>query len=258
PVAWTNFSDSRIKNNVQENVVGLAFIKKLRPVTYNLDAKKLHDFTHPKSNAASNDSIQQPTPPQIDFAPSSAIVHSGFIAQEVEQAAQAVGYTNSIVSAPANSNDLYALSYAEFVVPLVKAVQELSSTVDSLKQALAACCCSGTTQRTLNNSMGATQQKNAAMPNTSADNGTQAILYQNNPNPFSQTTVVKCFVPPNTQSSSLLVFDMNGALKKTIPINNSGTINITINGGDLTPGMYYYTLLIDGQEVDTKKMILTQ
>ena len=34
---WTNFSDGRYKRNVKENVPGLAFINKLKPVTYTLD-----------------------------------------------------------------------------------------------------------------------------------------------------------------------------------------------------------------------------
>lgn len=78
------------------------------------------------------------------------------------------------------------------------------------------------------------------------------------PNPFSQTTVVKCFVPQGSQNASLLVFDLNGSLKKSFTINDKGMVNITINGNQLVSGMYYYTLLIDGQEIDTKKMILTE
>ena len=34
---WTNLSDGRLKKNVNEDVPGLAFIRQLRPVTYNLD-----------------------------------------------------------------------------------------------------------------------------------------------------------------------------------------------------------------------------
>ena len=34
---WTNISDGRVKKNIKENVPGLAFINKLKPITYNLD-----------------------------------------------------------------------------------------------------------------------------------------------------------------------------------------------------------------------------
>ena len=52
-------------------------------------------------------------------------VFTCFIAQEVEEAAKAVDFDFSAVKKPVRSDDYYSLSYAEFVVPLVKAIQEL-------------------------------------------------------------------------------------------------------------------------------------
>ena len=44
-----------------------------------------------------------------------------------------IGYNFSGVDAPNNSEDHYGLRYAEFTVPLVKAVQELSKENELLK-----------------------------------------------------------------------------------------------------------------------------
>ena len=52
------------------------------------------------------------------------IKFSGFLAQEVESAAQASGYDFSGLTKPKNQNEVYTLSYESFVVPLVKALQE--------------------------------------------------------------------------------------------------------------------------------------
>jgi len=49
---------------------------------------------------------------------------TGFLAQDVEAAAKSIGYDFSGVDVPKNSTDLYGLKYGDFVVPLVKAVQE--------------------------------------------------------------------------------------------------------------------------------------
>jgi hypothetical protein len=49
---------------------------------------------------------------------------TGFIAQEVDQAAQATRYDFNGINRPENSSEYYSLSYESFVVPLVKAVQE--------------------------------------------------------------------------------------------------------------------------------------
>jgi len=54
------------------------------------------------------------------------IVYTGFLAQEVEKTVDELGYDFSGVVYPQNENSVYSIRYAEFVVPLVKAVQELS------------------------------------------------------------------------------------------------------------------------------------
>jgi hypothetical protein len=51
----------------------------------------------------------------------------------VEAAAKSVGFEFSGVDAPENENDMYSLRYAEFVVPLVKAVQEQQQQIEELK-----------------------------------------------------------------------------------------------------------------------------
>ncbi|MBI5218392.1 MAG: tail fiber domain-containing protein [Bacteroidia bacterium] len=118
---WTTLpSDKRFKKNIVENVPGLAFITKLRPVTYNIDMDAIAEFLN--------------TPDSLRLKDSEAIkgsmLQTGFIAQEVETAANEVGFDFCGVDKPKNKNDYYGLRYAEFTVPLVKAVQELN---DSLK-----------------------------------------------------------------------------------------------------------------------------
>jgi hypothetical protein len=110
-VGWTNYSDARIKKDIQENVGGLAFIQRLRPVTYHLNLEEVSRITGSPS-AASAGSEQ------------ASIRYTGFIAQEVAQAARESGYSFSGVDQPKSETDLYGLRYAEFVAPLVKAVQE--------------------------------------------------------------------------------------------------------------------------------------
>jgi hypothetical protein len=58
-------------------------------------------------------------------------MYSGFIAQEVEAAATAVGYDFHGVDKPKNETSHYGLRYAEFVVPMVKAMQEQQEMMDA-------------------------------------------------------------------------------------------------------------------------------
>ena len=118
--SWSNISDGRFKTNITEEVQGLDFIKKLRPVIYNLDMNAIAQFHN--------------TPDSLRIKESEilkgAILQSGFIAQEVEKAAQDLGYDFSGVDKPQNDKDTYSLRYAEFVVPLVKAVQEQQQIIE--------------------------------------------------------------------------------------------------------------------------------
>jgi hypothetical protein len=126
-VAFTAVSDGRIKENVQEAVPGLSFIAELRPVTYTLNTRKQDAITM----QAMPDSIQDKRMlSDADYLASSSIVRTGFIAQEVEAAAQKIGFDFDGVSTPQNETDLYGIRYAEFVVPLVKAIQEQQEMIE--------------------------------------------------------------------------------------------------------------------------------
>ncbi len=121
---WTNFSDGRYKKDVNEDVQGLEFIMKLHPVTYHLDVTKLSEALHEDHDGNINEDMKDA------MAQKENAVFSGFIAQEVEQVALETGYDFSGVDKPKNENDFYGLRYAEFVVPLVKAVQEQQNMIE--------------------------------------------------------------------------------------------------------------------------------
>ena len=63
--------------------------------------------------------------------PSLTVDHPTCPPMEVEAAAKKLGFDFSGVDAPKNENDMYGLRYAEFVVPLVKAVQEQQTIIQN-------------------------------------------------------------------------------------------------------------------------------
>jgi len=127
---FNTVSDGRFKYNIQEDVKGLDFIMRLRPVTYQFDAKKQEDFTKGIISPTELNSHAIPAA----YNESNNIKRTGFIAQEVEKAAQKTGYDFDGVKTPATDKQYYSLSYASFVVPLVKAVQEQQQTIETLKK----------------------------------------------------------------------------------------------------------------------------
>ncbi len=124
-------SDGRFKENVKEDVPGLDFINLLRPVTFTWDLHKLDEYRGVSDSIYTNNSEME----EARLA-NEAKIHTGFIAQEVEAAADSVDYEFSGVGTPENENSIYTLSYSEFVVPLVKAVQEQQAIIEEQQKKL--------------------------------------------------------------------------------------------------------------------------
>jgi trimeric autotransporter adhesin len=57
----------------------------------------------------------------------------GFLAQDVEAAAKASGFNFPGIDAPRNSKEVYTLRYVDFIMPMVKAIQQQQVIIDNLK-----------------------------------------------------------------------------------------------------------------------------
>jgi hypothetical protein len=246
---WTNFSDGRYKKNIQQNVPGLAFINKLTPVTYTLDIDGIEAKLHGSEKSPSIQDI----PSRSNYLDDSvmkqamkekaAITYSGFVAQDVEKAAGAVGYDFSGIDKPKDvTQSFYGLRYGDFVVPLVKAVQELSATSDAMREKF--------------DSLQAQVNELRAMllaKNTSAMSG--ASLDQNAPNPFTGSTVIGYSLPKGTSSAKLQITDVNGHVLAIIPLSGgAGKSTLTASLSGRAAGTYMYSLIVDGKLVGTRQM----
>lgn len=119
-------SDARQKKNIQSSELGLAFIDSLHPVSY--------QWIVGRNDVVGYDDKEQP----IVVPVPGVRRHYGLIAQEVHQAvlASKVGdFGGYIQSDLANPDSELGLNYGEFIAPLIKAVQELSTRVQSLEGA---------------------------------------------------------------------------------------------------------------------------
>jgi hypothetical protein len=125
---WTNVSDGRYKKNIQENVAGLKFIMKLRPVNYQMDMMSLSEKFNENKGQANRETMHKA------LAEKEQMIWTGFVAQEVDAAATAAGFQFSGVDKPRNADGVYGLRYAEFVVPLVKAIQEQQQSIEALQE----------------------------------------------------------------------------------------------------------------------------
>jgi hypothetical protein len=250
-VGWTTFSDGRFKKNIKENVPGLAFINQLKPVTYTLDISGLkktkgEDKKENKNDSKSltENSLQEKT------------VHTGFVAQDVEAVVKKMNYDFDGVDAPKNDKDFYGLRYSEFVVPLVKAVQELSQQNDEMKK---------TYEVKINELQNQIDELKAMIISNQSTVNTQlstnissASLQQNIPNPFNRTTSINYTLPQTYSSAKIIVTDKSGKALKEVTLSAKGNGTVTVDASTLASGAYQYSLYVEGKLVDTKQMILSK
>ncbi|MCX7987168.1 MAG: tail fiber domain-containing protein [Bacteroidales bacterium] len=166
--------------------------------------------------------------------------HAGLLAQQVERVIPEVVTTN-------DSTGHKLIAYSELIPYLIEAIKEQQMQIDSLKKLV---------NKPKSSLKSGTTEENTSKVGMNAANN--SYLEQNIPNPFSQRTIINFYIAENTKNAYLYVYNMSGVQVKSFSITGRGKGNITIEGGELSPGMYYYTLITDGREIDTKKMILTQ
>jgi len=159
----------------------------------------------------------------------------GFIAQELAEVFPEL--------VKPDDKGYYTVNYIAIIPVLVEAMKEQNEKIVALEQLI----------NELKNSGDATNINNA-----NSTNDSEIKLNQNHPNPFNENTSIGYSIPSTIKKAEICIFDMQGALLKTYTINERGTGNLSISGGELKSGMYLYSLIADGKEVDTKRMILTK
>lgn len=89
---------------------------------------------------------------------------------------------------------------------------------------------------------------------------TSYLLKQNYPNPFNPVTTIE-FDLPKAGNVSLKIYDLAGR-QYSSEINNlnlnPGNYKMNFNGTQLSSGVYFYSLIVDGKNMATKKMVMVK
>lgn len=228
-------SDRRLKTNLSSIKNGLQIIRQIEPYSYyQRDTLGGIASTHKQYGFVAQD-IAQIIPEITDSAKDGIILIN--YQQIIPFLVSAIKEQQIIIDSLNNNNQLKSKTSSneeDIIINLIKEINEI-------KTQLATCCISNQNQSSLNSK----QNFHSGY-----------ILKQNKPNPFSENTIIEFEIAESFSTASITIFDMQGTLKKTIPILNKGNGQITINGFELTAGMYLYSLIVDNKEIDTKKMIL--
>jgi hypothetical protein len=236
-------SDSSFKENINPVEGVLSSIDSISAVTYNLKPEFGGIGGNKVRMAASNGGTPKE---QQDAEFFSKFYNSlkddtpryGFIAQDLKKVYPQLVHSDK-------TGRLY-VDYIGLVPILVEAVKELKAEVTVLKSAESA---EPQKAQQVNSNSGTSQIE---------DELAKPALYQNAPNPFNAATVIKYILPQSVGQAAIYIYDMQGKQVKRLDVTERGKSSVTIQAADLAAGMYIYALIADGQEIASKRMILTK
>jgi FtsZ-binding cell division protein ZapB len=234
--SWTVASDKRLKKNISNFTEGLNILEKIKPVWFEY-----------------NGEAGMPTEKK----------YVGILAQEMQKIAPyTVGeftYQDSTGKQTQYLDyDANALTYI-----LVNSVKELKQEntnqqgrIDELQQENQSVKAENAALMQRLAQLEAAVGKLTGEPIKVTDNAAQ--LYQNAPNPTEGTTIIGYFLPKEAVSAQLKIYSVTGVEVQSIELKERGKGQVSISVGQLADGQYIYHLLVDGQSIASKKLLLNR
>jgi len=237
-------SDKRLKKNVKSYDKGLDAVLKLNPITYEYNLTGAVYYEESKVGLFAQELHSVAPEMTTDLAK---------VSYDSEGNAKSEGnylgiHENEIKYLLINSIKEQQKSLEEKDLRIsaleneVESLSSLKSEVEDLKSILNEI----TSKLASGNSLTVNLEKN------------QAFLGQNFPNPHKGETSIDYFIPENSKSASLKVYDISGKLIKSISINTKGAGKLNLMANELNNGNYVYSLFINEQVFETRKMILSK
>ena len=228
-------SDKRAKENIAPLENPIEKIKQISGYRYNLRREIFH-------SDIPEEAIAGITKSQI-----------GFLAQEVEKVFP------ELVTHAETEEEFCSMSYDGMIPILLEAIKEqqmiieaLQQKVEQLEETLIECCNINSIDSENSNHI---QQLNFTMPTGAVE---EMKVYQNAPNPFNVHTTIQCYIPQSIQKVELCIYNMQGAQLKCLTVSDRGAVNVQIQAGELSSGVFTYLLIGDGRTSEAKQMILTK
>jgi hypothetical protein len=236
---WTNSaSDRRLKRNIRPYKDGLEKLLKIRPVWYQYNGK-------------------------TDLPTEAAYV--GIIAQEMQDIAP---YT--VGNFKYEGNEYLNFDGSALRYMIINAVQELHRELEEKEKRIEELEQVARQVRELQLQQEALMQRLAVLEagidpqgsdkDTSPSSATitlrnKAVLYPNHPNPFSNKTTVRYYLPATVDDGKVQITNAEGKLLGTLSIKGNGQGEIMVETRDYPAGTYYYSLVVNGEIIDSKPMI---
>ncbi len=217
--SWVVASDKRLKKDIAQFSDGLNVLLQIKPVTFRYNGKA-----------------------GIDTEEKQFV---GVIAQEMQKIAPyTVGQFTYQDSTGKTENYLdYDPNAVTYV--LVNATKELKAENDALRN-------------TVSELEARLARLEVLLLKQTDTKAASARLFQNQPNPYNRTTTIKYFLPQTVNSAQLKIFSVTGQEVFSQELTQKGESQVQLLESAFPAGSYIYHLTVDGQSVDSKKMVLNR
>lgn len=237
-------SDERCKQDINDLDGALETLAGLRSVTFHYKPNPSPLAKVDASMLNSEEAMKAYAEEQQNYAEYEAArtakLRYGFIAQEVEQVMPEL--------VEHDADGMLSVDYIAVIPILVKAVNELSARNEQLENEL---------RQLSAPEVNYAPAQSSGMDQLLTDRSAE-VLAQNDPNPFSSDTRISYNLPEGTTSAMICIYDLQGKQVQQLPVTDMGAGSVTLHGGNLQAGMYIYSLIANGRELASKKMILTK
>lgn len=201
-----------------------------------LKAQEYYKTPQATVQAAKNDTADTMLPMNIIAAQSLSKTHYALSAEQLEAVYPDLVYEKE--------DGTKGINYIELIPILVQAIGELNAKISILEN----------NDETLRPMAKAKATTDYDAPRGSYD----ASIAQNIPNPFVDATNIRLTIPAHAKNATLYIYDMTGIQISQTTVTDRGNTSIKITNDGLNAGMYLYSLIVDGQLIDTKRMIVTK
>lgn len=219
-------SDAMLKDNIQPLANALQIIEQLNVKTYEY---KNTSFPH----------LGLPSGTQAGLIADELI---NVLPQLVKDVAAPL-HEDSQGNLAAQGTEFKAINYEGLIPYLVQAIKEQNDRINTLEDQLNNCC-------------------NLRIPTNPAVTGSIELenikslqLFTADPNPFSESTIIRWSIAENFTNAVIFFYDDRGQQINQYRITEKGNGELLVFGSKLSSGVYTYTLVKDGKIVESRKMV---
>jgi|GEM_PF-5493257 len=274
-------SDRQFKTNIDSLYDALSTIKQLKPRSFYFDTANVYglNFSNKKQYGFIAQDVEPMLPELVSSTSKNAdvdslgnIIHPAITYKALNYNAffgiltkgiQELQEKNDSLKTKTSKQDSINVSLSDSINKLIIKTNTQDSINNSLQNRLNQlasiindCCNKGNGQNNNHSMQSNNNEQNNPESNINIQLANNTLLYQNVPNPFGESTMIRYFIPDNINKAAFIVFyDSYGKEIKKVEIKEKGYGNITVDAQSLSNGIYSYSLIIDGIIKDTKKMI---